>query len=228
MKKNKILEIKNLFKKFGKRELLLNLNLEIYEGEIIALVGKNGVGKTTLFKILINEKTKNYGEIAYLNNSNQNIAFLYQERNFDESLIVFELLKIIKWTFHKNKEKLIFFEYLYNKLEIEKIETTKLSKLSGGEKQKLALFQTIVHIPKILFLDEYGNNVDQKSVETIKTILLKLSKEYKTSIIFSAHKAEDIINFADKIYTIKNKKINKQIVVKNSSIDELEKALAAV
>lgn len=219
----KVLEVKRLYKNFGKKKLFQDLSFTINKGEVVCFIGRNGVGKTTLFNIILNSISKNFGDVLFEKDYEKNIGFLYQERNFNDPLKFKTFLKTIKSSFEKDEKKIAFFQYLYDFLEIQNFDKVPLSSLSGGQKQLASIFQTIVHLPWILFLDEYSNNLDTESLVKVKALLKKLVTEYQMTIVLASHKIEEIENFVDKIYIIDNKGIEEQIVIKNFSTKKIEK-----
>lgn len=219
---SKIIEAKKIFKNFGKRQLLIDANFKIYKGEIVCFIGRNGTGKTTLLNIMSGTVSKNRGEIVFFNNAQQEISFFYQENILDESLKLADIKNVIsKWTI-KNNKNLKFLEFLYERLNLHKIEKIAIRKISGGEKQKIALFQTLANQSQIVFLDEFSNNLDIQTINEVKTILLELVAKYQMSIVMASHKVEEIRNFADRIFIIKDRTIQKEILVKNFSDEQLE------
>ncbi|MGY6172188.1 ATP-binding cassette domain-containing protein [Candidatus Mycoplasma pogonae] len=212
----KILEVKMLSKTFGSKKIFENLEFVVDENEVICFIGKNGSGKTTLFNILLNQTSKNFGEIKF-SNPKIKIAFFNQEENTEEVLSVNKILSLIEYSLKKDEIKKAFFEEMKKILVNPKNLKTQVRFLSGGEKQKFALLQVIANFPKILILDEYSNNLDDESIKNIKQFLLKLVNQYGTTILIASHKVTEMINFVDKIFLIKNKKIEHTWNTKNFS-----------
>ena len=155
-----MIEIKKLCKRFGKLTVLDQLDLEIRQGGIFAVLGPNGSGKTTLIKCILGMVISNSGEIsingatvlkkwAYRNE----IDYLPQIANFPANLSVIELIEMVKNLRPKpaNEKELI------QLFELEPYLQKKLGKLSGGTKQKVNLVLTFMFVSNLIILDEPTN-----------------------------------------------------------------------
>lgn len=188
--------INNLNKNFESKNIFENANLQIHYGEKIALIGKNGTGKSTLLKIIMNEDCEYTGEIKI--GQSVNIGYIPQEINFEDD----------------NQTILNFFEQFDNQNETE-IRTSlakymfrgndvfkKVSSLSGGEKVRLILAKLLKQNINFLILDEPTNHID---IET-RELLEEAIKEYSGTVLFVSHDRYFINNLAERIVEVKEKR----------------------
>lgn len=188
--------INNLNKNFESKNIFENSNLQIHYGEKIALIGKNGTGKSTLLKIIMNEDCEYTGEIKI--GQSVNIGYIPQEINFEDD----------------NQTILNFFEQFDNRNETE-IRTSlakymfrgndvfkKVSSLSGGEKVRLILAKLLKQNINFLILDEPTNHID---IET-RELLEEAIKEYSGTVLFVSHDRYFINNLAERIVEVKEKR----------------------
>lgn len=188
--------INNLNKNFESKNIFENSNLQIHYGEKIALIGKNGTGKSTLLKIIMNEDCEYTGEIKI--GQSVNIGYIPQEINFEDD----------------NQTILNFFEQFDNQNETE-IRTSlakymfrgndvfkKVSSLSGGEKVRLILAKLLKQNINFLILDEPTNHID---IET-RELLEEAIKEYSGTVLFVSHDRYFINNLVERIVEVKEKR----------------------
>jgi len=196
---NTIFKADDLSKSFGEHIILDNTNFIIEKGQKIAILGKNGVGKTTLLKILSNIDKNYSGSIKRA--PNLEIGYLDQEfENLDKKQKVMEFLweadsKLME---HEIIGTLIKFGF-----NIDKINE-KLEKLSGGEKTRVCLVKLMLSNCNILLLDEPTNNLDLELIESLENAL----KDFTGTVLFVSHDRRFINNLAEKLFIIKEKKIN--------------------
>lgn len=188
--------INNLNKNFDSKNIFENANLQIHYGEKIALIGKNGTGKSTLLKIIMNEDCEYTGEIKI--GQSVNIGYIPQKIKFEDD----------------NQTILNFFEQFDNRNETE-IRTSlakymfrgndvfkKVSSLSGGEKVRLILAKLLKQNINFLILDEPTNHID---IET-RELLEEAIKEYSGTVLFVSHDRYFINNLAERIVVVKEKR----------------------
>lgn len=188
--------INNLNKNFESKNIFENANLQIHYGEKIALIGKNGTGKSTLLKIIMNEDYEYTGEIKI--GKSVNIGYIPQEIKFEDD----------------NQTILNFFEQFDNRNETE-IRTSlakymfrgndvfkKVSSLSGGEKVRLILAKLLKQNINFLILDEPTNHID---IET-RELLEEAIKEYSGTVLFVSHDRYFINSLAERIVEVKEKR----------------------
>jgi Cu-processing system ATP-binding protein len=196
-----MIEIKNLFKKFGKLEVLDGIDLNIQNGGIFAVLGPNGSGKTTLIKSILGMVIPDRGEIIFKDENilgksdyRNEINYLPQIANFPSNLSVKELLAMVKNLRPKEARESEFIE-LFN---LEEHLDKKLGNLSGGTKQKVNLVLTFMFDSEVLILDEPTTGLDPVSLIRLKEII-KLEKEKGKTILITTHIMSFVEEMADEI-----------------------------
>jgi len=195
-----VLNIKNLSHGFENKILFLDANLKISAGEKIAILGPNGCGKSTLFKIIMKKISPEIGEI---NLGKHNIITSYYEQNQAEALSlevrVIDLIcdKCPEWSQKKVRTFLGGFGF-QNESVFKYIK-----QLSGGEKARLALALMIINPSNFLLLDEPTNHLDLQSKENLELAI----KNYKGSLLIISHDRYFISKVANKIVEIKDSKL---------------------
>lgn len=193
------LTVSNLSKKYGKREAVRDFSLEVKKGEIYALVGPDGAGKTTILRSLCNLLTPDSGSITIDNfdtakqfeQVKQVLGYMPQVFSLYPDLSVEENLKFYAGiygisgnAYYKKAER------LYQFSNLKPFKNRRAQALSGGMKQKLALSCALMHDPKILILDEPTTGVDPLSRRQFWEILIGLKKEMVTIIVSTPYMDE--------------------------------------
>ena len=214
-----VLQLDKLTLKFGKRIILDNLNLQLNSGQILGLLGPNGVGKSTIFNIIIGFIKPDFGSIIINNNKVNNypihqrtikfkIGFVPQYGGFFHDLTVHENLKAIAEITISNKsyreEKI---NSLISKFEFDPILDIKGNFLSGGQKKKLVIALALIADPKILLLDEPFAALDVMTIKTLQNIIVELQSINNISVILCDHQARDLLACVDKAVIINNGKV---------------------
>lgn len=191
------IEIENISKQFGKVKALDNVCLEIKQGECFGLIGPDGAGKTTLFRILTTllspdngkasvngfDVKRDYLEIRKCVGYMPGRFSLYQDLSVEENLEFFAALFNTKI-----KDSYSLIEPIYK--QIEPFKTRRAGKLSGGMKQKLALCCALIHYPKVLFLDEPTTGVDAVSRSEFWDMLAGLKAKGITILVSTPYMDE--------------------------------------
>ena len=197
-----MIQVENLSKKFGKNQVLNNLNLDIESGGIFAVLGPNGSGKTTLIKSILGMVVPNKGSISVLGVSiknnwkyRQEIDYLPQIANFPGNLRVKELIRMIKDLRQMPSEE----DSLITLFKLEPFLDKKLATLSGGTKQKVNIVLAFMFDCPLLILDEPTRGIDVGAKSEIYNIIRQLAKDGKSIMIFSSELPE-VINICDRIF----------------------------
>ena len=211
-----LLEVKHLTKTFDGKKILDDVNLVIPEGKIIGLLGKNGVGKSTLIKSINDLLTIDEGEILFKGKkigvySKENISYLPERTYLDKGMKVSEVINYFS-EFYKDFDK----ERAYRLLKDLKLDSDKrIIKMSKGMQEKLQLILVMSRDADLYILDEPLSGVDPATRDYILDTILSNFKE-GASIIISTHLITDIERILDEVVFIDEGKI-----VLNSSADEL-------
>ena len=213
-----LVKCNNLCKKFDDKQILNNINLTIPKGKIVGLLGKNGMGKTTLIKLINDLLTPTSGEILINGekpdiNSKKIISYLPERTYLDKSMKVSHILTFFDEFYEDfNKEKAI---KLLKDLDLD--INSKVSKMSKGMQEKLQLILVMSREAELYILDEPLGGVDPATRDYILDTILSNFKE-GASVIISTHIISDIERILDDVIFI-----DKGEIVLTSSADELRK-----
>ncbi|HXJ97745.1 MAG TPA: ABC transporter ATP-binding protein [Gelidibacter sp.] len=204
-----MIEIKELYKKFGKNEVLSGLNLDIEQGGIFAVLGPNGSGKTTLIKCLLGMVIPNKGEISVMGKNiksdssyRHKIDYLPQIANFPNNLKVRELITMIK----DLRGKVQLDQELISLFKLEPYLDKKLGNLSGGTKQKVNLVLTFMFDSPLIILDEPTSGLDPISLLRLKKLIQSEKAKGKT-ILITSHIMSFVEEISDQIVFLLEGKI---------------------
>ena len=207
-----MIKIKNLVKTYGKIRAVDDLSLTINEGEIFALLGLNGAGKSTTIKVLclLTQKTGGKVEIAGLdldekgNEIKKIINLSPQETAVANNLTVRENLKLICDLYGIDNVGDAVDKYLKT-LDLESKEKCRARSLSGGQKRRLSLAMALITEPKILILDEPTLGLDVKSRKELWRIISECKG--KTTVVLTTHYLEEAERLADRIGVMRKGKL---------------------
>tara|TARA_B110000238_G_scaffold144867_1_gene156215 strand:+ start:394 stop:1173 length:780 start_codon:yes stop_codon:yes gene_type:complete len=220
-KKNiQIVNFKNVTLSYGKRKILDNINLDIYPGEILGLLGPNGVGKSTLFNLLIGLIKPDSGQIfidstnvndlpIYLRTRKFKIGYVPQYGGYFHDLTLIENFNAISEIVIKDERKRpsIIKDLIY-KFKLDNVKEVKAKFLSGGQRRKLVICLALLGNPKVLLCDEIFAALDVLSIHMLKEILVTLQKEQpKISIIICEHQARELLSIVDRAMILSKGKI---------------------
>ncbi|WP_281951697.1 sulfate/molybdate ABC transporter ATP-binding protein [Nitrosophilus kaiyonis] len=205
------------------KDFLLNINLDIKNGEFLALQGKSGSGKTTFFRILAGlEKAK--GSIVvngkvwqdkniFLPPQKREIGFVFQDYALFENMTVLENLLFVK-------KDIKLAEHLLKVTELNDLKNRYPANLSGGQKQRVSLARAMMKKPKILLLDEPLSALDIQMRLKLQNEIRALHDEFGTTTIMVSHDIAEIYKLADKLAVIDNGKIVKIEDIKSLASEE--------
>ncbi len=209
-----IIKVDKVIKKFGSEIALNNVSIEFERGKIYGIVGRNGSGKTVLFKTIIGFLKPTGGRIIV---DGKEIG---KDTDFADHIgIIIETPGFLSaYSGYKNLEYLASIKNRIGKNEIKKSmervgldpnSKKKVGKYSLGMRQRLGIAQAIMENPDILILDEPMNGLDNQGVKEVREILLNLKEEGK-SIILASHNKEDIEALCDKVYEMDHGKLTEK------------------
>ena len=219
-KQKPIVSLKKISVSFGKRQILDNINFEVNQGQILGLLGPNGVGKSTIFNLITGLIKPAYGSILFngINVTNYpiyerttkfKIGFCPQYGGFFSDLTLHENLKCVGEVLIKDdrirNEKM---NKLISKFELDSVRDVKAKLLSGGQRKKCVIALALLGDPQILLLDEPYSALDLLTIKMLQEIIVNLQTENpKISIIICDHAARDILVVADSSIILSNGKV---------------------
>lgn len=198
-------------KNLQKKVILNNINLEFNKGKIVGIIGANGSGKSSLFKVLSGLWNFDSGKILFdeieiTENKNfirKNIGAFIENPNFYEDLNALQNFEIIKKLYNIRNEE--WYYKLISDFGIDKFINIKLKKCSLGMRQKVAIVMALLPNPDIIILDEATNSLDISAVNVLHKLLMTLKNE--KIIIVSSHILEKIDSLCDDIYMLDKGKV---------------------
>ena len=213
-KSKPILAAKSISKSFEDRVILRKVDIHLNQGEMLGLLGSNGVGKSTFMNIVLGLLKCDYGDIFLRSTrlthlpiherSKLGIAYLPQQTSIFRGLTVYENLLGIAQIVKKNtEEQREVVEKLLAEFSITHLRNVKASALSGGEKRRTEIARCLINNPKILLLDEPFAGVDLLSLQDIKGLLLKLQSR-GCAVLVTDHNASQLLSVVDRAYVLAN------------------------
>ena len=214
-----ILKLEKISLKFGKKIILDDLNLKLNHGQILGLLGPNGVGKSTIFNLITGLISPDYGSIIinseivnkfpiYQRALEFKIGFVPQHGGYFHDLTVNENLKAIaEITITNSSFRNEKIDSLISKFELDPVRNIKANLLSGGQKKKLVIAIALISDPKILLLDEPFAALDVMTIKTLQEIIVNLQSSNNISVILCDHQARDLLECVDTAAIIHNGKV---------------------
>ncbi|WP_026395664.1 ABC transporter ATP-binding protein [Acetobacterium malicum] len=201
-----LIEGKKLVKNFKNNPVIQGIDFEIRQGEILALVGPNGVGKSTTIAMLLGILPPDEGTISYWRSDyKEHIGTQLQSTPFFEGYSARENLKLFAALYHINLND-VEIEKKLTDCHLEEAGKTPAVKLSIGQQKRLAIGVTTVHRPELVVLDEPTAGLDPRSRYEIKEMINDLAKNNQT-VLFSSHDMEEVEKLANRLIFMNNGKI---------------------
>ncbi|MFJ7970908.1 ABC transporter ATP-binding protein [Psychrobacillus sp. NPDC096389] len=209
MNKEKVLSLQDVTMRFGPKQVLNGVNLEVYKGQIIGYIGPNGAGKSTTVKIMLGliegyeGKIEIFGEEIGNGNGDvsykRKIGYVPETAELYDNLTACEYLTFTGELYGLNaKEAESKALQLMKEFELESVFYQRLSSFSKGMRQKVLIISSLLHDPELLFLDEPLSGLDANSVMVIKEILDQLAARGKT-IFYSSHIMDVVEKISNRI-----------------------------
>ncbi len=206
-----IIQGRNIHLSFKEKLVLDNINISISKGEIFGLLGPSGAGKTSLLKILTGQLLPNQGEAKIDDCLSTAFNFdVYNELGIDledcglfQRLSCYSNLKILAMV---HKIELSQIDYWLERVGLSDARDVSANKLSKGMSQRLGFVRSIIHNPRILFLDEPTNALDPVSTKKVHDIILELRNK-GTTIIIATHDMQEAYNLCDNVFLINHGKM---------------------
>lgn len=226
-----ILTAKNLFKKYGLRQVVNDVSIEVRQGEIVGLLGPNGAGKTTTFYMVVGFVTPNEGHV-YLDDNDittmpmyqrakYGIGYLPQEASVFRKLSVEDNIKAIleMMPISKNEQK-DRLENLLQEFNLIKVRKNIGDSLSGGERRRTEIARALASSPKFILLDEPFAGIDPIAVEDIQYIVAKL-KTKNIGILITDHNVQETLSITERAYLMFEGKILRAGTAEELAQDEI-------
>ena len=206
-----MLEIQNLEKSFGQKQVLFGVDFKAESGQILGLIGKNGAGKTTIFHSIL-RFLEYSGRISFegkaiSQDTYREIGYLPEERSLMPKLTVYEQVRYLANL--KGVSSAVVREKLpqwMERLQVKGKLTDKIKCLSKGNQQKVQLIITLLHEPNLIILDEPFSGLDPVNTEILKQVIIE-EKERGATIIFSDHVMTNVEELCDKIIMLRDGKV---------------------
>lgn len=196
---------------FADKEVLRNINLEIHQEEIFALIGPSGTGKTTLLRILNFLERPIKGDIEYdgmtkpgILDTRRRMSLLFQTPAIFNKSVFENVAYGLKVRGIEKKIVEIKVNEALNIVGLDGMEKQKARTLSGGEAQRMAFARAIVYDPEILLLDEPTANLDPANVMKIEKIIKRIRNELGTTIVLATHNIPQVRRIADRVGILLN------------------------
>jgi len=214
-----IISLENISLSFGNRKILDNVSFKIGQGQILGMLGPNGVGKSTIFNLITGLIKPEYGKIKfegtdvinypiYLRTTKFKIGYVPQHGGYFGDLTLLENLKAIAEIVIVDKNYINHkIDQLVAKFELDSIRDIKAKFLSGGQKKKLVIALALLGDPKVLLLDECFAALDVLTIKMLQEIIVNLQVENNITICICDHQARDLLSCVDVAIILSNCKI---------------------
>ena len=212
-------EFDNVSLAYGERLILDNINFKINEGQILGMLGPNGVGKSTIFNLITGLISPKSGKIImgssdvtnypiYLRSKKFKVGYVPQYGGYFNDLSLLDNMKAISEIVIDDKNSRIDrINYLISKFELDALKDIKAKFLSGGQKKKLVIALSLLTDPKLLLLDECFAALDVLTIKMLQEIIVNLQQENNITICICDHQARDLLACVDVAMIISNGKI---------------------
>ncbi len=219
-KENKpLIKLEKISLSFGKRQILDNISFSINSGEILGMLGPNGVGKSTLFNLIIGLLKPDFGSII-VNGENVldypisertkkfKIGYVPQYGGYFHDLTLLDNLKAVSEVLIDNKnDRNSKIDYLISRFELDSVLNIQAKFLSGGQKKKLVIAMALMGDPKVLLLDECFAALDVMTIKMLQELIVSLQSEKNICICICDHQARDLLSCVDVAIVMSNCKI---------------------
>ena len=218
-KRKPLLSLKKISFSFGKRQILEDVSFNINRGEIMGMLGPNGVGKSTIFNLITGLIKPDYGTISfdninatnypiYLRTTKFKIGYVPQHGGYFHDLTLLENLKAVaEILIQDDRQRISKINELVSKFELDSIRDIKAKFLSGGQKKKLVIAMALLGSPKVLLLDECFSALDVLTIKMLQQIIVNLQTENNIAICICDHQARDLLSCVDVAIVLSNCKI---------------------
>lgn len=228
--KNRVLRAEKLVKRYGKREVVRGVSIEVQQGEIVGLLGPNGAGKTTTFYMVVGFIKPFSGQVylddqeitklAMYKRARNGIGYLPQEASIFRKLSVEDNIRaVLEMTDLSKAEQRDKLESLIQEFSLEKVRKGNGDTLSGGERRRTEIARALATDPKFILLDEPFAGIDPIAVEDIQQIVAQL-KSRNIGILITDHNVQETLSITDRAYLMYEGRILKEGTAESLADDE--------
>ena len=217
--KKPIISLENISLSFKNRVILDNISFVLNHGQILGLLGPNGVGKSTVFNVITGLLKPSHGKII-INNENVidypissrskkfKIGYVPQYGGYFHDLTLREnLIAIAEIQIDDIKKRKIKIDYLISQFELDNVLNIQAKFLSGGQKKKLVIALSLLSDPKVLLLDEPFAALDVLTIKMLKELIVNLQTQNNLSVCICDHQARDLLSCVDVAIILSNGKV---------------------
>ncbi len=238
-----MLEIKNLRKSFGEKEVLKGINLKVNKNDVIGIIGPSGCGKSTLLRCINFLQTPTSGKIILDNEEitskdnlpslRRKVGMVFQQFNLFDNLKVIDniILAPVKLGILSKEEALKKADELLKKIGLEDKKNYYPRELSGGQKQRIAIIRALIINPNLMLFDEPTSALDPEMIGEVTSLMRKIASEGMSMIVVS-HETNFIRNFATRIVLMEDGKIveegNPKELLENGKNNKIKEFLSKV
>lgn len=205
-----IIQVKDLYKKYGEFEAVKGISFDVKEGEIFGLLGPNGAGKSTTLEIIETLRDKTSGEVIVdginldvaPNDIKKIIGVQLQTSGYYPNLNLVELIKLFNGVYNEQVDPL----QLLDKVNLRDKAKSKYKEMSGGQKQRFSIATTLINQPKIIFLDEPTTGLDPQARRNLWDLIRDIRSQ-GTTIIITTHYMDEAEVLCDRVAIIDGGKI---------------------
>ena len=213
--------------------VLKDMNFEIQNGEIVAIMGESGCGKTTLLHLLCGIDSADSGEICISGEQlsamtdeeassfrKKKLGMIFQDFQLLDSLCVKDniLVPLILNNYDMDDQETAY-ERVIESLNIAHLATRNLSEISGGQQQKAAIARAFIHQPELIFADEPTGNLDAKATRDVMGKIVEMNHRFGTSVLIVTHDSY-IASFCDRVLLLKDGKFVEEIKKKSDYFND--------
>jgi ABC-type multidrug transport system ATPase subunit len=206
---NKIIEVKNLSKRFKELKAVDDLNINVFTGDVFGFLGPNGAGKSTTIRMLLTLISPTKGEIKIFGKSLKEsrieilrkIGAIVEKPDFYGFLSAYKNLEILGKLSRIESPKKRIMEVL-ELVGLDKRYKSKVKTFSHGMKQRLGIAQALLHDPELIILDEPTTGLDPQGMKEIRDLIIHLSKDQKKTVFLSSHILYEVEMVADRMIII--------------------------
>lgn len=225
-----VLRSENLVKRYGKREVVKGVSIDVKQGEIVGLLGPNGAGKTTTFYMVVGFikpftgkvflQDEEITQLAMYKRARKGIGYLPQEASIFRKLTVEDNIKaVLEMTDLSKADQKEKLEMLLDEFSLHKVRKGFGDTLSGGERRRTEIARALATDPKFILLDEPFAGIDPIAVEDIQQIVSQL-KNRNIGILITDHNVQETLSITDRAYLMYEGNILKEGTAENLANDE--------